>query len=109
MRAPMAVHPLDDEVRRLSTPGAGTSCPRRGSRSRVHLVLVGVLGRSPVRRLEDRMAGDVVDVPARDAELPTWAASVAQVSPLRFSVAMTSNSSSRVRTLLERDVGDGVP
>src|SRR5690242_10827404 len=60
-----AVHALDDQIRGLA-PAHVTQhhFARQNHRSRVHLVLVGVLGRGAVSGFEHGVAGDVIDVAA---------------------------------------------
>src|ERR1051325_877682 len=56
-----AVHPLHDEVRRLVPAHvAEHHLARQNHRARVDLVLIRVLRRGPVGRLEHRVAGDSV-------------------------------------------------
>src|SRR5204863_1518535 len=79
-------------------------------RAGVHLVLVGVLGRGAVRRLEHGVPGDVVDVPARgDADAADLCGQrVAQVVAVQVGRGDDVELLRTGEDLLKRDVGDGV-
>ena len=102
---------LDDVRRRVvPTDVLEHQHARQEHGARVHLVLAGVLRRRAVRRLEDPVAADVVDVgPGRDAD-PTdlGGQGVGDV----VAVEVRGGDDVEVRRtgqhLLQRDVGDGV-
>ena len=79
-------------------------------RARVHLVLVGVFRRGAVRRLEDGVAGDVVDVAAgRDADAADLRRErVGQVVAVQVQRRDDVELVGPRQHLLERDVGDRV-
>ena len=106
-----AVHALDDQVGRLGPAQVPEHhLAREDHRARVHLVLVGVLRRGAVRRLEDGVAGDVVDVAARrDADAADLRRErVGQVVAVQVQRGDDVELLGPRQHLLQRDVGDGV-
>ena len=106
-----AVHALDDEVGGLvPAQVAQHHLAREDHRARVDLVLVGVLRRGAVRRLEDGVAGDVVDVAARrDADAADLRGQrVGQVVAVQVRRRDDVELVGPRQHLLQRDVGDGV-
>src|SRR5476649_660503 len=106
-----AVHALHDQIRRLA-PAEVTEHHLAGEdhRAGVHLVLVGVLRRRAVRRFEDGVTGDVVDVAARrDADAADLRRErVGQVVAVEVQRRDDVELVGPRQHLLQRDVGDGV-
>ena len=106
-----AVHPLDDQVGGLVPAEVSEHhLAREDHRARVDLVLVGVLRRGAVRRLEDGVAGHVVDVAARrDADAADLRRQrVGQVVAVQVRRRDDVELVGPRQHLLQRDVGDGV-
>ena len=111
LAADRAVQSFENQVRRLGPAQvAEHHFAGKHDGAGVHHVLVRVFGRGAVRGLENRVAGDVIDVAAgRDADAADLRGErVAQI----IAVQVQRGDHVKIRRarehLLERDVGDGV-
>src|SRR6476620_9266542 len=102
-----SVHPLHDEIGRLwPSQMPQHHLARENHRTRIDLVLIGVLGSGAVRGLEDRVAGDVVDVPPRcDADAANLGGQgIRQVVPVEIRRRDNVELVGPRQHLLKRDV-----
>src|SRR5205807_6179547 len=100
-------HSADDQAGRLPPPQVlEHHHARQDQRPRVHLVLVGVLGRGAVRRLEHRV--DVADVPpGGHADSPDLGGDrVGEVVPVQVARGDDVEGAGPGEHMLERHIGD---